>query len=531
MSLKRLNLFKWILLLILLIIIVLLYFDISSLKSITNTLHIETESSNSIILTSKNNDALNPKIYGNNVNTINNKLSKYNISITIPMLQRSRVIIGDTNGFRHIFNKIYNNNECIKMINYGDSTSAYSSNINKTLWLEHLILWFNKYFKLKHCQHTIINKAIQATSTIYMVNNFYEMVIKNFEYDIIFLSFAVGDGARTSRSATIHYNEFIIRGLLSLNIDYNPLIIYNELSWTKKGDITIHDDIKIQYKNGEMYHYDVGLYYNIPMISLFRSLYPIHYHNDILTQKDHGSGPYFDLFDECCHLSNEMHMLNAILFEYNFINEYNNYINSGNNMDYNLNYKVNISRMKSLYNDKNINHKIKEMNYKPITILNFMENSGKIIVNNGEILNNNTWIFKYETKKKKYGLITYSNYSYINFKINIKHYIHFGILKTYNNIGKGIVWFNDKPNDKKLCNKNIFKLNLKKQKKNNMRYMETFKTKDIVLINAKWDHQISMFVNHKIIKDNHYKLEYIYLHVCSILNSNEKFKILSIKSF
>ena len=352
----------------------------------------------------------------------------HNLTSDIPhdLIRRSRTRVGDRNRFVELLHKL-ESGQCINVAVLGGSISLPFFFTENKLWFYHFGEWLDKVYPCNG-SHNFVNKAQDARGTKYVLHHFYKLFTADpTAYDLVFAEFAVND---PYEGATEADTERLVRSLLQLPSD--PMVMYVEMSWWD------HSRKAPFWENAVYLHDRVLFYYQIPTVSTFNAIFPVHLYQhmpvvdyDSFTVHRRGAKnpcPRFILDGH--HPNEDGHKLTALLIAFAFYEEQQ--LNIANPL-----LEVEVPQLPPIWNMIDL----QDINEIPLMSLQFERANFNVSSMRAHL--GGDWSHKPETKKMKWGLIAKRKNSMLSIAISVNSSVNIGYFGSYENVGTAAVWIDD----------------------------------------------------------------------------------------
>ena len=265
-------------------------------------------------------------------------------------------------------------------------------------------------------------------------------------YDLVIVEFNINDIGLGTDDRIAYKTEILLRALLGLS--YSPMVLYLELGWDYGGRgakrISPHYGAAV---NG---HERMLLYYQIPTVSTFHSLWPIQMYDKILhivpesnlTHYDRGNMAWFA--DWCCHPSDDHHKWAALNLAFAF---YVEHFKMSSEPDQVANFEFDAKgRLPPIWmTTPEDQQRYKTLEGRPLSDYPLerpqWDTRWNTIVHLG-----GDWKLNADQSKEgvlKWGLIATQKHSELAFRVNVTKFINVEYLETYENIGIVAVWIDE----------------------------------------------------------------------------------------
>lgn len=318
---------------------------------------------------------------------------------------------------------------------------------------------------------------------------------------------------------------------MMLSLPYEPLIIYLETAWRMPGFPSRGSMLTPYFHNTVFVHKQIAFYYQVPTVSVMDVLFPIYLYNGIVDEPEKtlrfdGKREMIDglknWYGDCCHPNADGHRYAAILLA----NAIHSEMRTKEQRE--REYPINERAVGRLPNGWFVTKADEEKyGWTPLTVWKFdlpqMESAFCSVSN----VNDSKWSHYAETKKEKWGLIANEQHSHLVVEITVEKSVYISFMKTYQNIGKAAVWFDDEPN-KELKNCADFIMKSSKTLKNDTSNLQlAVDGTEYVIYDALWTKPASIGYQTEIKLNVNKTVKF--MHFC--VTEEQKFKLLSIISF
>ena len=318
----------------------------------------------------------------------------------------------------------------------GDSISQGQSSGGPT-WSDTFQFWLNAHFPCRG-RHVVRNKARSASATKFVLENFYEMFrTDKIAYDVVISSY-LNDAHIEPEKQAIHA-EALIRALLQL--DSQPMVMFTDVGWKNGGSKPPY------FRTTDLGPRDkVLFYYQIPAVSVFRTLFPIHMYSHVMQQNESMWPCYhWSPTDKMhTHPQQEGHKFIALLVAYTFyVEQQQRQAHPGEVEMFEFGPSEGLFPLtEAMLLSEEDQAKYALFNEQPLISLDF---SASTLSPDAEerVHFGGDWVHKAETKKQKWGLVGTQASSMLSVKIMIERFVTVEYLWTYENIGSVAVWFDD----------------------------------------------------------------------------------------
>jgi len=373
-------------------------------------------------------------------------------------LRRSRVHLGDLRKFHKVLKKL-DGGICLNILVLGGSISL-GTMIDPSkgeIWYQQLLGWLNHAFPCDETRgHNVTNKAEGGKGSNFFLTNFHRIVTADATvYDVIFLELTANDGIADTESVASHHIpnqnddvaysfELLVRTLLDL--PYNPLVIDLELGW-RFGKAAEAKNEAPFYQNAVLGHEPMLQYYQIPTVSTFHNLHPLHLYNHIAGHSNPNDTNKIATWfaDDFCHPNADGHKWAAVTVAYAFYIEHFKMSNDPSEV---LRFEFDSKgQLPPIWmTSPKDQERFAELTMKPLTDYNFESADWDAQWDSG-IRCGTDWKLRADKSGKsgrlKWGLIATQQNSEMAVAVNVERFIVLQYLRTYEHIGSVNVWIDE----------------------------------------------------------------------------------------